>query len=214
MTMIQPKNKELTVKQYEFYKRKGLSDEKVMKLHGYHTASLNAWKKENNLIGVKFEPEVKITGNPNTSVDEKPLLKENSIKLIESAPKPIKTHQAQTESTEKVSELEKLVSSLRSDLKDMQKEKYEALERGDAFRDEKLEADKMIEQLESKLDAADNAHDREMEKIERSHEIEVSNLKHELRMQDKALEKHAGLENLNVMLMKQCVNFAERVVSE
>lgn len=58
-TIQQPKNKELTAKQYEFYKRKGMTDDKVMKLHGFNNASFYAWKEANNLKGVKFEKDVK-----------------------------------------------------------------------------------------------------------------------------------------------------------
>lgn len=91
-----------------------------------------------------------------------------------------------------------------------------ALRRCDEHREAELAAEKR--HAEDALRAGEQIaaltveYERRMEKLERAHEIEVSNLKHELRMQDKALEKHAGLETLNVLLMKQCVNFAERVV--
>lgn len=74
-TLTRATNKELTVPQYTFYKRKGMTDEKVMALHGYNTASLNAWKKQNDLVGVKFEKDVKVSQgavSTSSSVDSKP----------------------------------------------------------------------------------------------------------------------------------------------
>ena len=86
--MTRAANKELTVKQYEFYKRKGMTDEKVMALHGYNTASLNAWKKQNDLVGVKFEKDVKVSQGAvatSSSVDNKPeVFMEMAVEQFES----------------------------------------------------------------------------------------------------------------------------------
>lgn len=93
-----------------------------------------------------------------------------------------------------------------------------ALRRCDEHREAELLAEKQREEevlrAGEQIAALTVEYERRMEKLEQAHEIEIRNLKHERAMQDKALEKHAGLENLNVLLMKQCVNFAERVVSE
>ena len=66
--------KPLTVKQYTFYKERGMTDSTVMKQHGLNNASFYAWKKENNLNGVKFNKNVEVTKGS----EVKPL-KENDI---------------------------------------------------------------------------------------------------------------------------------------
>lgn len=75
--------RELTVEQYKFYKTqiRPMSDEQIMKIHGIHNAALNKWKRENDLIGKKFEPDVKTSvaiSQPKDDVPETP----ESIALV------------------------------------------------------------------------------------------------------------------------------------
>lgn len=105
MTTI--KEKVLTPKQYEFYKRKGMTDAKVMELHGYNTVTLNVWKKENNLIGVKFEKDVQVESvttiqAAKVSEETKPLREKEVVKA--SLAQTIEEYEANKKIQEKLKE--------------------------------------------------------------------------------------------------------------
>lgn len=218
MTTVQEK-KPLTKTQYEFYKRKGMTDETVMKLHGLNTASLNAWKKENDLVGVKFEKDLVVEGNVTKTplVKKEELLKENNIqpdklqksaaeteiaikqynankkiqdKLKEKKPAAVESKPIQSEIDSDVTaqpeapakeefkmpdvtqvdepDYEKDIAwlnerhaadtenirLLRADIKHLQKERYEIIERSDRWREKFLAMDeengRLLKELESR----------------------------------------------------------------
>ena len=107
-----------------------------------------------------------------------------------------------------------LIASLRRDLKESEKQRYAEIERGDEWRNKFLAVEEELKDLQAAFDRADDAHDRESEVTERKHEIEVRNLKNDINLLNKALEKHAEDEQLTVLLMKKAASFAERMVSE
>ncbi|MFC3212707.1 hypothetical protein [Planomicrobium okeanokoites] len=56
------------------------------------------------------------------------------------------------------------------------------------------------------------AADVELEKAKVAHDAEVRNLRYDIQLLNKTLEKHAGDEQLLLLTMKKAVSFAERVV--
>lgn len=58
------------------------------------------------------------------------------------------------------------------------------------------------------------AADTELEKAKVKHDAEVRNLKYDIQLLNKALEAHAGDEQLLLLTMKKAVSFAERVKVE
>lgn len=223
--------KELTVKQYEFYKRKGMTDERVMKIHGYNVVTLNAWKKKHDLIGVKFEKDVTVTEGKllrekeiaperltsTSSVDSKPteVIEKTVLKLaddaIEVTDKQVqrkevealkKAHNEDFEhpSTEWLEERHckdtQTIDCLRYELKESERKRKLEAESSDTWR--------------TKYRAADE----ELSKAKVKHDAEVRNLQYEITLLNKALEAHAGDEQLLLLTMKKAVSFAERVKVE
>lgn len=78
MTNATEVKKELTVSQYEFYKSGGMTDAKVMEIHGLDHNQLYKWKKVNDLVGKDYG----LRGGPSVKVykaEEVQPLKENDI---------------------------------------------------------------------------------------------------------------------------------------
>lgn len=239
MTTIQ-QPKQLTVKQYEFYKRKGMTDDKVMKQHGMHSAGLNAWKKANNLIGVKFEADVKVTksnemGNVQ-SVDSKPA--NPTAEQSESAPPIDKSDSQSVRPTLEPADLQILAEQVKSgtedsthdsegadnsiNLKDAEIEELKnqliALEErhvldGEWIHNLKAEVERWKAERQKEWDCSEMWRNRFLaaEKEIEAKNIDIANLKYERQKQDEALEREYRKDAVTDGIMQMYLDAKSRL---
>lgn len=180
--------KPLTVKQYTFYKERGMTDSTVMKQHGLNNASFYAWKKENNLNGVKFNKNVEVTKGS----EVKPL-KENDI-AKERLTQTISEYEANKKVKERIDGKALIPKGVPdAPMSDRNHSGYAVASQQLAERVSKEQAEQAVAETIEKLTAA---HKLEMEKLQKEKEEVVSEL-FETRKVNEDL-RFSVLENLNL----------------
>lgn len=225
--------KELTVKQYEFYKKQinPMTDKKIMQIHGLDNNQFYAWKKKHNLIGAKFEPAVKVS-DVKTTVPAKSeealeesitetlkLLKENDIpaERLEKVSEPVKETAELTVSDDSIQKDDLTPSEPAPTLKQAFMGEIEPLsiEWYQARYDEDT---KTIHELKTELAYQKERGNKladELVKERREHRethAEVLNLKNEIRIQDEQLVKGEKDERLLFMVMDKAIELKSKLL--
>lgn len=230
--------KELTVKQYEFYKKQinPMTDKKIMQIHGLDNNQFYAWKKKHNLVGMKFEPAVKVTDVKTTAVNKSEESSEPLEETITETLKLPKENDIPAERLEKVSEPVKETAELTvyDDIirEDVQAPSEPVLTLKETFTGENEplsiewyqarydEDTKTIHELKTELAYQKERGNKladELVKERREHRethAEVLNLKNEIRIQDEQLVKGEKDERLLFMVMDKAIELKSKLLEE